>query len=70
MATRLRLPVDTESADVVISNGVLNLIPEKETAAREMYRVLKAGGQLFLADIALERPVSDEARRDIDLWTA
>jgi SAM-dependent methyltransferase len=66
----IALPVDTESADVVISNGVLNLVPEKETAASEMYRVLKAGGQLFLADIALERPVSDDARRDIDLWTA
>jgi arsenite methyltransferase len=64
------LPVDSKIADVVISNGVLNLVPEKETAAGEMYRVLKAGGQLFLADIALERPVSDDARRDIDLWTA
>lgn len=66
----IALPVDTESADVVTSNGVLNLIPEKETAVREMYRVLKPGGQLLLADIALERAVSDEARRDIDLWTA
>jgi arsenite methyltransferase len=63
------LPVDTESADAVISNGVLNLIPEKEHTVREMYRVLKPGGQLLLADIALETPVSDEARRDIDLWT-
>ncbi len=64
------LPVDTESADVVISNGVLNLVLEKESAAGEMYRVLKPGGQLCLADIALERSVSDDARRDIDLWTA
>jgi arsenite methyltransferase len=66
----IALPVDPESADVVTSNGVLNLIPEKETAVREMYRVLKPGGELVLADIALERAVSDEARRDIDLWTA
>ncbi len=64
------LPVDSESVDVVISNGVLNLVPEKETAVCEMYRVLKPGGQLLLADIALETAVSDEARRDIDLWTA
>ena len=66
----IALPVDTESADVVTSNGVLNLVPEKETAVREMYRVLKPEGQLLLADIALEEAVSDEARRDIDLWTA
>lgn len=66
----IALPVDAESADVVMSNGVLNLIPEKETAVREMHRVLKPGGQLLLADIALETAVSDEARRDIDLWTA
>jgi arsenite methyltransferase len=64
------LPVDTKTADVVISNGVLNLVPEKETAAGEMYRVLKPSGQLFLADIALDRAVSDDARCDIDLWTA
>ena len=66
----IALPIETESVDVVISNGVLNLVPEKETAAREMYRVLKPTGQLLLADIALESAVSDQARRDIDLWTA
>ncbi len=66
----IALPVDAETADVVMSNGVLNLIPEKEIAVREMHRVLKPGGQLLLADIALETAVSDEARRDIDLWTA
>jgi len=64
------LPVDTGSVDVVLTNGVLNLIPEKETAAAEMLRVLASAGQLLLADIALDRAVSDEARRDIDLWTA
>ena len=66
----IALPIETESADVVMSNGVLNLIPEKETAVREMHRVLKPGGQLLLADIAIDTAVSDEARRDIDLWTA
>jgi arsenite methyltransferase len=66
----IALPLDAETADVVMSNGVLNLIPEKETAVREMHRVLKRGGRLLLADIALETAVSDEARRDIDLWTA
>ncbi len=66
----IALPVDTESADIVMSNGVFNLVPEKESAASEMYRALKHGGQLFLADIALDRAVSDDARRDIDLWTA
>lgn len=66
----IALPVDTESVDVVISNGVLNLVPEKDAAASEMYRVLKSGGHLLLADIALDTPASDEARRDIDLWTA
>ena len=64
------LPIETERVDVVISNGVLNLVPEKDTAAREMYRVLTAGGALCLSDIALASAVSDDARRDIDLWTA
>lgn len=63
------LPVDDGWADLVISNGVLNLVPDKAAALREMYRVLRPGGRLQLADIVLGRPVSDGARRDVSLWT-
>lgn len=63
------LPVDDGWADVVISNGVLNLTPDKPRALAEMHRVLAPGGRLQIADILVERPVSEEAKRDIDLWT-
>jgi arsenite methyltransferase len=63
------LPIDTESADVVISNGVLNLVPEKRLAVEEIRRVLKPGGRLQMADIMLGVELSETARRDIDLWT-
>lgn len=63
------LPLPDDWADVVISNGVMNLIPDKVGALREMHRVLKPGGRLQLADIYVERPVPDGARADIDLWT-
>ncbi len=63
------LPVDDQWADVVISNGVLNLCPDKLTVFREMYRVLKPGGRLQIADILVEKPVPEEAKQDIDLWT-
>ena len=65
----LDLPVDDDSVDVVISNGVLNLTPNKERAFREILRVLKPGGRLQLADIILEAELSEGARSDIDLWT-
>jgi arsenite methyltransferase len=64
-----RLPVETGWADVVISNGVLNLVPDKAAAVGEMYRVLRPGGRLQLADIVLGRSVSAAARRDVSLWT-
>jgi SAM-dependent methyltransferase len=64
-----RLPVATGCADVVISNGVLNLVPDKAAALSEMHRVLRPGGRIQLADIVLERAVSDESKRDISLWT-
>ncbi|NNE95151.1 MAG: methyltransferase domain-containing protein, partial [Acidimicrobiales bacterium] len=51
------------------SNGVVNLCPDKAEVFLEAYRVLKPGGWLQLADIANGRPVSEEARRQIDLWT-
>jgi arsenite methyltransferase len=64
-----RLPVDAESVDLVISNGVLNLTVDKHGAYRQIERVLKPGGRFQIADICVDRPVSDEAKRNIDLWT-
>jgi arsenite methyltransferase len=63
------LPVDDSWADVVISNGVLNLMPDKDAALREMARVLKPGGRLQIGDILVEHPVPESARHQIDLWT-
>ena len=63
------LPVETESVDVVISNGVLNLVPEKREAIAEIRRVLKPGGRVQIADIVLGVELPEDARRDIDLWT-
>jgi SAM-dependent methyltransferase len=63
------LPVANDSVDVVISNGVLNLVPEKERGFAEIIRVLKPGGRLYLADIALDVELPEDARRNIDLWT-
>lgn len=64
-----RLPVDGGSVDVVTTNGVLNLVPEKRRAFREILRVLKPGGRLHLADILLDVELSVDARQNIDLWT-
>lgn len=64
------LPVENESVDVVISNGVLNLSPDKITAFREIHRVLKPGGRLHLADVVVQRELSLAARSDVDLWAA
>jgi arsenite methyltransferase len=63
------LPVDDGWADVVISNGVFNLCPDKRAAFDEVFRVLRPGGVLQFADIANGRPVPEEAIREIDLWT-
>ena len=63
------LPVGDGWADVVISNGVLNLVPDKVAALREMFRVLRPGGRLQIADIVLGRPVSDASKQDVSLWT-
>jgi len=64
-----RLPVDAESIDLVISNGVLNLMVDKHGAYKQIARVLKPGGRFQIADICVDKPVSDKAKRDIDLWT-
>ena len=63
------LPVVDAWADVVISNGVLNLFPDKAAALKEMARVLKPGGRLQIADILVEKAVPQEAKDNIDLWT-
>ncbi len=63
------LPVEDGWADVVISNGVLNLVPDKIGAVGEMYRVLKPGGRLQLGDILVESAVPQEAKANIELWT-
>jgi arsenite methyltransferase len=64
-----KLPVSDGWADVVISNGVFNLMPDKLAALQEMSRVLKPGGRLQLADILVDKPVNDKAKERIDLWT-
>jgi arsenite methyltransferase len=63
------LPVEDGWADVVISNGVLNLTPDKPATLAEISRVLRPGGRLQIADILVTRPVSSEAKQRIDLWT-
>lgn len=63
------LPVEDGWADVVISNGVINLCPDKQEAFAEIYRALRPGGFLQFADIANGNRVPAEAMRDIDLWT-
>ena len=63
------IPLPDESADVVISNGVINLCPDKNVAFAEAWRVLRSGGVLQFADIANTNDVPEGARREIDLWT-
>jgi arsenite methyltransferase len=64
-----QLPIDDGSVDVVISNGVLNLVPLKERAIAEIARVLRPGGRLQIADIVIGEELPESALRDIDLWT-
>lgn len=63
------LPFPDESFDVVVSNGVIDLIPDKEAVFGELYRVLVPGGRIQVADVTIQQPVSEEGRRKIDLWT-
>jgi len=63
------LPVSDGWADVVVSNGVLNLMPDKAVALEQMARVLKPGGRLQIADILVQKAVPESAKERIDLWT-
>jgi arsenite methyltransferase len=63
------LPFPDERFDVVISNGVIDLIPDKDVVYSEIQRVLVPGGRIQIADVTIQNPVSDESRRNIDLWT-
>ena len=63
------LPIQDAAADVVISNGVINLSPDKEAVFREVARVLRPGGRIQIADIVVQKSVPDAAKENIDLWT-
>ena len=65
----MSLPLDDASVDAVITNGVLNLTPDKARAYAEAFRVLKPGGAFLYADIVVASELSESIRRDIDLWT-
>jgi arsenite methyltransferase len=64
-----RLPFPDGSFDVVISNGVIDLVPDKDAVFREIFRVLESGGRIQIADVTIQNPVSEEGKRNIDLWT-
>jgi SAM-dependent methyltransferase len=63
------LPLEAASVDVVISNGVIDLVPDKEAVFDEIDRVLRPGGRLQVADVIIHTEVSEDARQRIDLWT-
>jgi SAM-dependent methyltransferase len=63
------LPIGDAAADVVISNGVINLCPDKGTVLAEAFRVLKPGGRLQISDIVVARAVPEDGKADIALWT-
>jgi arsenite methyltransferase len=64
-----QLPFADASIDVVISNGVIDLVPDKDAVFAEIFRVLRPGGRMQIADVTIQNPVSEEGRRNIDLWT-
>jgi ubiquinone/menaquinone biosynthesis C-methylase UbiE len=63
------LPLESNTVDLVISNGVFNLAPDKEAVFNELYRVVRPGGRLQFADIIVGTELSEEVRNNIDLWT-
>lgn len=64
-----KLPFADGCFDVVVSNGVIDLIPDKDAVFSELFRVLVPGGRMQIADVTIQNPVSEEGRRNIDLWT-
>jgi arsenite methyltransferase len=64
------LPVEDASVDVVLSNCVINLVPDKAQVYREAYRVLRPGGRLAVADVLATRPISEEMRNDPERWAS
>ena len=64
-----QLPFADGSFDVVISNGVIDLVPDKDAVFSEIHRVLRPGGRIQIADVTIQQPVSEEGKRNIDLWT-
>jgi SAM-dependent methyltransferase len=64
-----RLPFPDRSFEIVISNGVIDLIPDKDAVFSELFRVLAFGGRMQIADVTIQQRVSEEGRRNIDLWT-
>ena len=63
------LPLEDASVDIVISNGVVDLVPDKDAVFDEIDRVLRPSGRLQIADIVIHTEVSEDARKRIDLWT-
>jgi ubiquinone/menaquinone biosynthesis C-methylase UbiE len=63
------LPMADSSVDVVTSNGVIDLVPDKDAVLDEIDRVLRPGGRLQIADVVIHEEVSEDARKRIDLWT-
>jgi arsenite methyltransferase len=63
------LPFPDASFDVVVSNGVIDLVPDKDAVFGELHRVLVPGGRMQVADVTIQQPVSEQGRRNIDLWT-
>ncbi len=63
-----QIPLPDESVDVVTSNGVLNLVPDKPKAFSEIYRVLRSGGKIQISDIVLGKPIKESSRENPQLW--